>query len=422
MRPVFVWLHRYVGLALAAFLFIEGVTGAILAFRAELTGVLDPRFVAAAHPPGAQRLSLAALARRAEALEPTEQVAYFSENTDDRVTLRMRGRRNPETGGRFPDEPFHVMLDPFTGERLAGAEPTSASARFFAQVMPFVIRLHLHLTFGEPGVWALWIVALCWTIDCFVGFYLTLPITFEKFWRRWKPAWLVKWRGGFYRINFDLHRASGLWLWLLLFVFAWSSVELTDRLGLFDWVMGQVTAFSAAAPDDVEQFPARESVAPFKLDWEAAEAEGGRLMAEESARQGFKILRPFSLNRFEESRLYNYTVLTDRSFPQDQEWTVFFDADTGAFHARMHANQGPADDLLSNWLRGLHMIRDPVDYFAYRVFVVVVGLAVAGLSVTGVYIWWKKRKARVLRRSRRSEVASRDAACERASAAGNPNM
>jgi len=43
MRPVFVWLHRYVGLAVAAFLLIEGLTGALLAFNADLSRALDPR-------------------------------------------------------------------------------------------------------------------------------------------------------------------------------------------------------------------------------------------------------------------------------------------------------------------------------------------------------------------------------------------
>ena len=68
MRPVFVGLHRYVGLAVAAFLLIEGLTGALLAFNGDLSRALDPRFVAAKPPPGAQRLSFADLAMRAEAL------------------------------------------------------------------------------------------------------------------------------------------------------------------------------------------------------------------------------------------------------------------------------------------------------------------------------------------------------------------
>src|ERR1700758_1906115 len=36
-------------------------------------------------------------------------------------------------------------------------------------------------------------------------------------------------RADAFRINFDLHRAGGLWFWLLLFVFPWSSVMLALR-------------------------------------------------------------------------------------------------------------------------------------------------------------------------------------------------
>ena len=93
------------------------------------------------------------------------------------------------------------------------------------------------MALGEKGAWILAILAILWTIDCFVGFYLTLPIKLEKFWTRWKPAWLVKWRGGFYRVNFDLHRAGGLWPWAMLFVFAWSSVCLIDNFGVYEKVM-----------------------------------------------------------------------------------------------------------------------------------------------------------------------------------------
>jgi hypothetical protein len=52
-------------------------------------------------------------------------------------------------------------------------------------------------------------LALVWTLDCLIGFYLTLPVSTGAFWRRWKPAWLVKWKAGAYRLNFDLRRAGG---------------------------------------------------------------------------------------------------------------------------------------------------------------------------------------------------------------------
>ena len=118
-------------------------------------------------------------------------------------------------------------------------------------------------------------------------------------------------------------------------------------------------------------------------------------------RDGFKIEKPVGLNHLIEQRQYNYIVATDRRFPDDKTFTVFFDADTGAFHATMPTSTGHSGLTIMNWLRALHMIQDPVDYLVYRIFVCVIGLVIAMLSVTGVYIWWKKRRARISHDERR---------------------
>jgi len=402
-RQVFVWLHRYVGLAMAALLIIEGVTGSLIAFRSDLSALLDPRFVASPPGPDAERLDFTTLAERAEALAPKAQVAYFASNRDDQAVLRVIPRKDPATGKPFDIDFGLIVLDPWTGKELGRAPFSRYTDGFVHQIMPFVYDLHTSLALGDAGAWVLAILAIVWTIDCFVGFYLTLPVSISGFWRRWKPAWLIKRGAGFFRLNFDLHRASGLWLWSMLFVFAWSSVTLVDRTGAYDWTMSKLFDYP------LEQFmmtlfPPREHEGPPKLDWRAAQAAGERLMAKQATKEGFKIEKPVSLNHLISSRLYNYTVRTDRSFPDEKLETVFFSADTGAFHAVLHVNTGHSGLTITNWLRALHMIQDPVDYVVYRAFVCAIGLIIAMLSVTGVYIWWKKRRARQLHRQARKIV------------------
>ena len=313
MRAIFVWLHRYVGLAMAAFLIIEGVTGSLIAFRSDLSALLDPRFLASPPSPGAERLDLATLAERAEALAPKAQVAYFM-NRDDQAVLRVLPRDDPAIGKPYDIDFGVIVLDPWTGKELTRVPFNRYTDGFVHDIMPFVYDLHTSLALGEGGAWVLAILAIVWTIDCFVGFYLTLPVSLAGFWRRWKPAWLIKPKAGFFRLNFDLHRASGLWLWPMLFVFAWSSVTLLDKTGAYDWTMSKLFDYP------FEQFmmtlfPPREDEGPPKLDWRAAQAAGERLMAEQAARQGFKIEKPVALNHLIGEGLYNYTVLTDRSFP-----------------------------------------------------------------------------------------------------------
>ena len=407
MRRVFVWIHRYVGLAMALFLIIEGLTGSLLAFRADLSGLLNPSLVAAKPAPDAQKLDLAALAERAEALMPNASAAYFFLVRDGVVIVRMASRdEHPEPGLAARSDPGMIALDPWTGRELGRFPYSGYTQGFVANVMPFVYDLHTALAMGGVGVWILAILAILWTIDCFAGFYLTLPLTLEKFWARWKPAWLIKWRGGFYRVNFDLHRASGLWLWVMLFVFAWSSVCLVDNLGVYEKVtaalfdtrpiMEQIAGF--AAP--------REGAGPMKLDWRAAQARGGELAAEQAAASGFRLLEPKGLTSLGYARTYNFIVETDRSFPADKELVVFFDGDDGSFRAVMGTSTGHFGETLTGWLRALHMARDPVDYLPYRIFVCLLGLVIAMLSITGVYVWWKKRAAR-LQSGRRHGVAAK---------------
>ena len=67
VRCIFVWLHRWLGLAMAAFLVLEGLTGSLLAFRKPLLDALEHwlglQFFATPRPQ--LTLSLAALARAA---------------------------------------------------------------------------------------------------------------------------------------------------------------------------------------------------------------------------------------------------------------------------------------------------------------------------------------------------------------------
>ena len=147
--------------------------------------------------------------------------------------------------------------------------------------MPFVYGLHMYLAMSGIGDWILGAVALVWTIDCFVGFYLTLPAGGERsrkgFFARWKPSWLVKLKSSFYRANFDLHRAAGLWLWAMLLVYAWSSVFFT--LPNF-YTRATQLVLDYEAPVWAQAGTPQTDARP-PMEWEAAQATGERLMAEQ---------------------------------------------------------------------------------------------------------------------------------------------
>jgi uncharacterized iron-regulated membrane protein len=392
-RWFWVSLHRWAGLALAGFLIIVGVTGSLLAFYPELNAWLTPEFFPGPHP--GKEMSLGALAQRAEELAPNARTSTVFIGYTGTAMIEM------EAAPGAPDLDFsRIYLDVDTGQDLGrvnwGGLPTSR-----AMVMPFLYTLHYSLALGELGVWILGFVALVWTLDCFVGFYLTLPTNGERsrksFFARWKPSWLVKLKSSFYRVNFDLHRAAGLWLWAMLLVYAWSSVY-WNLPSVYTTVMSIFADFQP--PQWAQHASPRTTSGRAPMGWQEANATAEELMALQAHIRGFTVIRPLGLSLMRERGLFTYDVLSDRDIADKYGATsLAFDASSGTLVSLSVPTGDRVGNTITTWLSRLHM----ADVFGlpYKFFVSVFGILVAMLSVTGVYIWSKKRSARLahLRRS-----------------------
>jgi len=383
VRQVFVFVHRWAGLAMTVFLIVVGLTGSMLAFKTDLERLIYPRIYATPRP-GVAPLDMATLAERAGALVPHGEVVTVSVEEPDQALVVFLPREDLATGKPYELGFIQMFVDPWTGEELGRRLPGDLSQGLI-NLMPFIWEFHFTLDLGGWGRWIVGIVALVWTIDCFIGFYLTLPVSTAAFWRRWKPAWLVKWKAGAYRLNFDLHRAGGLWVWPMLFIFAWSSVML-NLPAVYEPVTRALFDYPPRSENDMGTSPHSPP-----MDFRAALATGERLMAGLAAQQGFSVERAVMLYRM--SGAYAYLVKSDRDMRDRLGQTlVTFSADTGALISQDLPTGEHSGNTVTRWLRALHM----ADVFGlpYRIFVCALGLVITMLSVTGVYIWWKKRKAR----------------------------
>jgi uncharacterized iron-regulated membrane protein len=399
-RTVWVWLHRWAGLTMAGFLILVGLTGSLLAFWGELNHWLTPELFPGPH--AGIELDPATLARRAEALIPHGRVGTVYLGYAGSALIGMEARPG------VPELDFtQLILDPVTGEelgrRLVGGIPDSLST-----IMPFVYRLHMNLAMSGIGAWILGIVALIWTIDCFVAFYLTLPHPHhhggKSFFTRWKPAWLVKFRSSFYRVNFDLHRAGGLWLWAILLVYAWSSVFFT--LPNFYTRATQLVLDYDQPVWAREATPQSDSRTP--MGWEEAQATGERLMAEHARQNAFTIERPLALYNLRKKGLFEYRVRSSRDIGDKSGSTsIFFDSHSGELKTLSLPTGQRSGVTLTTWLVELHTAN--LFGLPYRIFISILGLVIVMLSVTGVYVWWKKLAAR---RAHFRRVAPRPAPTE----------
>jgi hypothetical protein len=185
----------------------------------------------------------------------------------------------------------------------------------------------------------------------------------------------------------------------MVFVFAWSSVMLT-RMPVYERVTAAI--FDYEPEDAVMSYTLPQARDNPKLGWRQAEADGQRLFAEQAALHGWKVTRPFGMAYIPQFGVYSYGVRTEQDI-RGHGWDagVWVDGDTGDLRKVFSPRGDHTGNVISTILWGLHY-GDIRDILAYRMVVFVFGFVIMILSLTGVYIWWKKRKAQLAAKSRAS--------------------
>jgi uncharacterized iron-regulated membrane protein len=407
MRQVFVLIHRYLGLTLALFLMLAGMTGSFIAFYDELETLLHPEFRRVQPPAQQAAISAVTLAAMLQARYPDAMFNRINLHhaADEAVSFYLQPRPGNKNG-LANDE---IFVNPYTGQLLAErkwGDITQGSIN----LLPFLYRLHFSLALEKTGRLILGVLALLWALDCFIGAYLTLPSRQRKaglinpgliksgltdqakpysWLRRWWRAWQVRWQGGAAKVHFDLHRAGGLWLWAMLLVFAWSSVAFNLR-DVYYPVMGTLFAKQGFG-EDIPRLV--QPLLQPGLDAHAALTTGRSLMQQLSQAKQFAIHHEAKLYYDAGKGTYTYIVNSSRDVSEKSANTaVMFNANSGERLAVYLPTGAAAGDTITQWLLALHTAK--VWGLPMQVFVSAMGVGVFGLSVTGVLIWLKKRYAR----------------------------
>jgi uncharacterized iron-regulated membrane protein len=387
-----------VGLAMAAFLIISGFTGAVIAFEDELDAWLNPQLFRPAWQAGKPVLDPYQLQALAQQQAPVgtlvDEVLFKLPNAQtaagltERVLAFRLGPSDPRATETVADQLF---IDPQTGASL-GARKYGESLFQRETLITFLYRLHYSLALpGKSGHLIMGIVALLWTLDTFVAFALTLPRrqahAKTRFWHRWRPAWMVKWQASATRINFDLHRALGLWLCTVLLIFAWSSVMFNLRDQVYLPVMSKVLPFDLSwrSVPKLEQPLDR-----LPMPWPDAHRMAQQAMQGFAQDHGLKIDFEDRLRLDRVRGVYMYSVHSSADLREDRGNTaILIDAQTGDLRGWWLPTKGETGNTVSNWLGALHM--GQVFGLPYRIFVCLMGLVLVAISITGVLIWSRKR-------------------------------
>jgi uncharacterized iron-regulated membrane protein len=392
MRRILMLLHRWLGLFTALFLGLAGLTGAVIAWDHELDHWLNPQLFQA-QDPGPARPPLE-LARELEARDPRFTVSYVPLQLEpgESLDLFVSPRIDPKTAQPYELGFTEIMLDPASG-RVLGQRTWGAFSLAREGIMPFLYKLHytLHIPVMngvDVGMTIMGIIALAWLLDAFVALYISFPSR-----KVWKKSFSFRLDQGANKAMFDLHRSSGVWLWPLLFVFSFTAVvmNLGDEL-----VQPVVNALSPLTPNPWDAPPgaAREP----GISRERALVLGQALAKERDIHEpiGSIFFSPewgyYALNLHLPGQSHGDGGLGNRG--------LYLDAQTGALIRDRVPGKGSAGDLFMAAQFPIHSGR--IFGLGGRIFVSMLGVVVAGLSFTGVWLWAKKRvaKARAAARDR----------------------
>lgn len=383
-------LHRWLGLATAAFLFVAGATGAVISWDHALDAWLNPAMFEA-RTEGTPR-PVGELVAAVEAADPRAQVTYYplAAEPGHTVVMFVQPRVDPVTHQLYELGYNQIGVDPVSGEVQARRQWGEVSLSR-ENLLPFLYKLHysLHLPdIGsvETGVWFMGIVGMAWVIDTLIALWIAFPNRAQ-----WRRSFAFRWSAGGHKLLFDVHRSGGVWLFALLLVLAVTSVAMNLR---DEVVRPLVSVFSELGPSPFASRAPAPLWQPIAPSLPAARAiEVARVQARAhgiTAPPGAVFLSTsvgvWGVGFFEPGHDHGDGGLGN-------PW-IHIDSRTGAFLGASIPGEGSAGDVFLQSMFPLHSGR--IIGLPGRILVSALGLAVAAFSVTGVVIWARKRRARVM--------------------------
>ncbi|HWT36739.1 MAG TPA: PepSY-associated TM helix domain-containing protein [Paraburkholderia sp.] len=388
MRHALVRLHRWFGIGTALFLFVAGLTGALIAWDHELDALLNPTFFYAHSD--AQPLSSLELAHRVEANDPRLQVTYLPLSVEPGHALQMMvlPRVDRETNQPYPLDFNQIAVDPSTGA-IQGRREWGALSVARLNLMPFIYKLHYTLflpsTRGiDIGTWLMGIVGIVWTVDSVIALVLSFPSM-----KAWKKSLAFRVRRGGYALTFDLHRSGGVWIWGLLLMMAVTSVSMNLSAPVVQPIVRFFSTLTPTPFTDPSLLPAaKPDEAPIAREQVLKLAEQARADRHIDAPPGAiyyaPMLHVYGIGYFNAGDDHGDDGLGNA-------WT-YWNAQNGQPLGAQIPGKGTAGDLFMQAQFPLHSGR--ILGLGGRILISCVGVMVAVLSTTGLLIWLKKLNAR----------------------------
>lgn len=366
MKKIVHKLHLWLGLVSGLFVFVIAFTGALYAFQEEISSLNSYHHVEA---------------RNSEFLPPSrlQQIAESQLPGKKMNSIEYHGRENSVEAlfyGYAPSYYYKVFLNPYSGEVL---KVKDMDKDFFRIVMQGHFYLWLPPAIGQPLVVVSTIVFLLVLIS---GIVIWFPKTLSKI----KNRLLVRWKKGVraYKVNYDLHVVGGWYVSIFGLIFAltglvWGLPPYADGVHK---LVGGIKSLQYGV-----SLPKSQPVARFSPD-QAIDEVWGRMVREYPDAGSISIApsedstSAITANVREADGKYwktDYRYFHPQNLKEIKSENIY-----GRF-----ADADPADKLLR---MNYDIHTGGIWGLPGKILAFLTSLFIASLPVTGVVIWWRKRK------------------------------
>jgi uncharacterized iron-regulated membrane protein len=372
-RELLLKFHRYVGLLLALFVIVNGLTGSSLSFYREIDSRLnaDALTVQVNGP----ALSIDDLSGIVQVRYPDTKIAafFFGGGANQAYSYFLK-----PTVTSAPASSLEVWIDPYSGQ-IRGDRWIGVVKFDRRHLMPMLHTLHNSLLLGTPGEVALGTLAALWLITLLIGLYLAMPRSGS-----YRKIFAIKRGAGRFKLWLDVHRVLGMFAVLILLSTSFCAIYMVVP-NAFTAVMKVVAKPSSPV---LAARPTR-ALAPAQVSPEQAIALAQRTFPDAQMR---------GIQFYPEKGVYQVRVrLADDISTGDGTNRFFVDMDTGeVVAARSYKQGGTRADRFLVWLFPLHS-GQAFGWFG-RIVICLVGLIAPLLAITGIYLYLRKRLVRTQRK------------------------
>ena len=388
LRKALAWMHRWASLLAGALLVVLGLSGSLLVWQAELDAALNPGWFrplpacSAIEPAGLPTTAtpvarvLQVLQQQAPGRQPNIVVAPHESGAAWQVWEKR------DAHGLRREHFIDMACGQYLGARDRGL------VRWDAQhLVPTVYELHRYFWSGETGATVAGTGGLVLLGLGLTGLVLAWPRQALR-WAAWRRTLGIQWQAAPARRWYDVHRAVGFWLAPLLVLLSLTGAALVFGDTTRAWV-GAVLPLQAQPRLQPRMQQSGATPAPADSSRTAGALSPDELVALASA-------------QFPQAQWSRLTLPTGRGAAEvrllqpgepraDTGNTRVRISPGGEVLLRYDPQNAPAGNVLLNWLFPLHSAE--AFGLAARVLWSLFGLVPTLLLATGLWLWWRRRRA-----------------------------